>query len=67
MDNYIPTVVAHEQALAYWKDPNNFPTYNAPRTWIQQLINPQIRKERRRAARFRGLIGAVALMSMMEN
>jgi ferric-dicitrate binding protein FerR (iron transport regulator) len=65
MDNYIPHNTANEQAKAYWTDPRNFPTYKPPRTRIEKLINPQTRAERRRAARFRGIVGAVALMAMM--
>jgi len=55
----------NQKALAYWTNPNNFPVYTPPRTRIDKLINPQTRMERKRAKRFRGLVGAVVLMSMM--
>lgn len=65
MDNYIPHNTANEQALAYWTDTRNFPLYVEKRSRIQKLINPQTRAEKRRAARFRGIVGAAALMAMM--
>lgn len=66
MSDYTPNIAAKDQALAYWKDPNNFPTMPAqPRTRVQQIIDPRTRTEKRAAHRYRGLLGAMAVMALM--
>lgn len=61
-DNPPHRTAEKDQAMAYWTDQNRFPPH---RSRVDKLIDPQTPKERRRAKRFRGLVGAMAVMAMM--